>query len=113
MEFRRELEDRFGKIPHEAQELIRIVSLRRLARSLGVEKVALKMGQMYLYFVGEENKAYYQSPAFGRILSYLQQNPRRCKLRDINGRHSILIADVATVEEAVNILSTITLLQSV
>ena len=113
MEFRRELEDRFGKIPHEAQELIRIVSLRRIARSLGIEKIALKMGQMYLYFVGEENKAYYQSPAFGRILSYLQQNPRRCKLRDINGRHSILIADVATVEEAVNILSTITLLQSV
>ena len=113
LEFRRELEDRFGKIPHEAQELIRIVSLRRIARSLGIEKIALKMGQMYLYFVGEENKAYYQSPAFGRILCYLQQNPRRCKLRDIKGKHSILIADVTTVKEAVEILVSITSLQSV
>ena len=113
LEFRRELEDRFGKIPHEAQELIRIVSLRRIARSLGIEKIALKMGQMYLYFVGEENKAYYQSPAFGRILCYLQQNPRRCKLRDIKGKHSILIADVTTVKEAVEILASITSLQSV
>ena len=113
MEFRRELEDRFGKIPHEAQELIRIVSLRRLARSLGVEKVALKMGQMYLYFVGEENKAYYQSAAFGRIISYIQRNPLRCKFREKNGKRSILFANVATVEEAVTIMQEISAMEVV
>ena len=111
MEFRRQLEDRFGKIPHEALELIRIVSLRRLARSLGVEKVALKMGQMYLYFVGDENKAYYQSAAFGRIISYIQRNPLRCKFREKNGRRSILLANVATVEEAVSIMQQISILE--
>ena len=113
MEFRRELEDRFGKIPHEAQELIRIVSLRRLARSLGVEKVALKMGQMYLYFVGEENKAYYQSAAFGRIISYIQRNPLRCKFREKNGKRSILFANVAPVEEAVTIMQEISVMEVV
>lgn len=113
MEFRRELEDRFGKIPHEAQELIRIVPLRRIARSLGIEKIALKQGNMYMYFVGDENKAYYQSPAFGRILHYLQDDPIRCKLRDVNGKRSLLISNVETVEEAVTLLSSIATLPAV
>ncbi len=113
MEFRKRLQDRFGRIPHEANELIRIVSLRRVARTLGVEKVALKQKQMYIYFVGDENKAYYQSNAFGRILNYLQQNPRRCKIREIKGRRSMLISDVPTVEEAVAIFGTIATLNSV
>ena len=113
LEFRKRLEDRFGRIPHEAAELIRIVSLRRIARSLGIEKVVLKQHGMYIYFVGEENKAYYQSAAFGRILNYLQANPLRCKLREVRGKHSMLISDVPTVQEAVAILGGITQLQSV
>ena len=112
MEFRKRLEDRFGRIPHEALELIRIVSLRRIARTLGIEKVMLKQSEMYIYFVGEENRAYYQSPAFGRILQYLQQNTRRCKLREVNNRRSMLIHNVTTVEQAVSILQEITQLQS-
>lgn len=113
MKFRSDLEDRFGKIPHEAQELIRIVPLRRIARSLGIEKIALRQGNMYMYFVGEENKAYYQSDSFGKIINYLQQNPVRCQLRDIKGKHSMSLAHVSTVEEAVSILSTISSMQAV
>ena len=63
---------------------------------------------MYIYFVGDENKANYQSPAFGRILTYLQENPRRCHIRDIKGKRSLLIDDVDSVEEAISILTTIT-----
>ncbi len=112
LDFRNRLEDRFGKIPRQAAELIRIVTLRRIARTLGIEKIALKVGKMYLYFVGEENKAYYQSPAFGRILTFLQQNPRRCHIRDIKGKRSLLIDNVDSVEEAINILTTVTTLQA-
>ncbi len=110
LEFRRRIEDRFGKIPRQAAELIRIVTLRRIARTIGIEKVTLKMGNMYIYFVGDENKAYYQSPAFGRILTYLQQNPRRCHIRDNKGKRSLLIDNVDSVEEAISILNTVTTL---
>jgi transcription-repair coupling factor (superfamily II helicase) len=113
MEFRRRLEDRFGKIPREAQELIRIVTLRRIARTLGIEKIALKMDNMYIYFVGDENKAYYQSPAFGRILHYLQNDPSRCRIREVNGKRSLLINHVTSVQEAVGILSSISALEAV
>ena len=113
MAFRNRLQDRFGKIPKEAQELIRIVTLRRLARSLGIEKISLKQEKMYLYFVSDDNIAYYQSSAFGRILNFLQNNPRRCQLREIRGRRSMVISDISTVEEAVSILSTTSTLESI
>lgn len=105
--FKSRLEDRFGKIPRETAELLRIPRLRRLARQLGIEKVALKQESMYIYFVDNSNVAYYQSPMFGRILHYLQQNTRRCRIRENNGRRSIAISSAPTVEEAANILTTI------
>ncbi len=105
--------DRFGKIPHVTAELLRIPRLRRLARQLGIEKVVLKQETMFIYFVDDTNKAYYQSPMFGRILQYLQQNPQRCRIREKNGKRSFSIANVPTVEEAVHILDTMHSLQSV
>ncbi|MCM1347916.1 MAG: transcription-repair coupling factor [Firmicutes bacterium] len=104
LEFRERLVDRFGKIPHETAELLRIPRLRRLARRLGIEKVALKQDNMYVYFVDDNNVAYYQSPMFGKLLQYLQQNARRCRIREKNGRRSFAISQVSTVEEAVHIL---------
>ena len=110
--FKAKLLDRFGKIPHEAAELLRIPRLRRLARQLGIEKVNLKTGKMFIYFVGEENKAYYQSPMFGKLLHYLQNNSRRVKIRDIAGKRSFVIENVPTVEEAVNIFNQVLELSS-
>ena len=112
-DFEARLEDRFGSIPDVGKELIRIVPLRRTARRLGIEKIALMKGQMYAYFVGDENKAYYQSRAFGRMLNYLQMNPLRCKLREKNGKRSMLISNVTTVLQALDILRMITSLEAI
>ncbi|MDE5745153.1 MAG: transcription-repair coupling factor, partial [Paramuribaculum sp.] len=111
--FKTRLIDRFGNIPPETAELLRIPRLRRLARKLGIEKVVLKQEKMYIYFVDDSNKAYYQSPMFGRILHYLQDNPRRCQIREKNGRRSFAISDVKKVEDAVAILDTIHSLPSI
>ncbi|MDE5555475.1 MAG: transcription-repair coupling factor, partial [Muribaculaceae bacterium] len=111
--FRSRLEDRFGKLPKETIELLRIPRLRRLARRLGIEKVVIKQSVMYLYFVGDNNVAYYQSPMFGRLLNYLQQNPRRVKIRERNGRRSFAISDVDTVEAAVDILQKVISLDAI
>lgn len=111
--FKMHLEDRFGKIPSVTLELLRIPRLRYLARRLGIEKIGLKQSNMYLYFVDDSNKAYYQSPMFGRLLNYLQSNPRRCRIREKNGRRSFAISDVPTVEEAVAILQGILSLNAI
>lgn len=99
--------DRFGQIPHETKELMMIPRLRRRARALGIEKVVLKQNTMFIHFVDESNKAYYQSRAFGKILKFLTDNPRRVRIREKDGRRSFAIADVPTVDEAVSILKSI------
>ena len=110
--FRENLRDRFGEIPHTTEELIRIVPLRMSARRLGIERLLLKGGRMYLYFVGDANKAYYQSKAFGRMLTYLQLNPKRCQIREANGKRSFLVGEVPGVAEALAILQGIEALPS-
>ena len=103
-EFRRQLRDRFGAIPAISEELIKVVPLRMSARRLGIERLALKGGKMRVYFVGDDNKAYYQSAAFGKVLSFVQSDPRRCEIREIKGKRSILISGVSTVADALAIL---------
>ena len=105
--FALELKDRFGDIPASTSELIKVVPLRVAARQLGIERLTLKNGRMALFFVGDDNKAYYRSNAFGRVLSYLQAFPTRCALRENNGRRSIRIDNVDSVSEAFDILNTI------
>lgn len=110
--FGERLIDRFGPIPDVTAELMRIPRLRRLARTLGVEKVNLKQGRMYLYFVDQSNKAYYNSPMFGKLISYLQQNPRRVVIREKDGKNSFVVNYVTRVEEAVAILEHVLTLKS-
>lgn len=111
--FKTRLQDRFGKVPQVTLELLRIPRLRRLARKLGIEKVALKQSYMYTYFVDDSNKAYYQSPMFGRMLHYLQQHPRQCAIREKNGKRSFSFSNVTSVEQAVDILQQILDLNSI
>lgn len=103
-EFRAELRDRFGEIPSTTEELIRVVPLRMAARRLGIERLVLKGGKMRIYFVGDDNKAYYNSSAFGKVLAYLQQNARRCNLKEVNGRRLMVIDGVSAVTDALGIL---------
>ena len=105
--FKAKLEDRFGKIPNRSQELIRIVSLKRMARKLGIEKVVLKTGKMSLYLVSNPESNYYQSTAFDRLLQYVQANYKRCQLSEKNYRRMVIIQNVETVEKAVDILTTL------
>lgn len=105
--FAARLVDRFGQIPEPTQQLLMVPKLRRLARRLGIEKVVMKDRRMYLYFVDESNKAYYQSPMFGRLLHFLQLNPRRVKIRESErGRRSFAILNIPTVSDALKVFET-------
>ena len=102
--FRTRLIDRFGAVPQEGEELMRVAPLRRVSGQLGCEKLMLKQGRMTLYFVSNPHHPFYQSPAFDAILQFVASNPRRCQFRDMNGKRSLLISDVKTVEEALRLL---------
>ena len=90
-DFKARLIDRFGAIPPEGEELIRIVPLRRIAKRLGIEKIFLKSGRMTLFFVSNPDSPYYQSEAFGKMIGYMSRYPRQCNLREQNGKRSMII----------------------
>lgn len=110
--FRVRLEDRFGLIPPETEELLRIVPLRRLAAKLGAERVFLKAGRMTLFFVSNSESPYFQSAAFGKVISYMMAYTRRCDLRDQNGKRSMVVKSVTNVETAVSVLQEITAMEA-
>ncbi|MHB9055811.1 MAG: transcription-repair coupling factor [Paludibacteraceae bacterium] len=97
--FQSELTDRFGKIPKQAAGLMLIVRLRWLAMRYGVEKLVLKNEQMTAYLVSNQKSPYYQSDEFGRLLQYMARNPRKTKLREQNGKRSVVFMDVKSVED--------------
>lgn len=107
LNFIERLEDRFGKIPPEGRELIMVVRLRYLAKSLGIEKVVLKSGRMSLFLISNIESPYYQSMAFDKLLSYVQKYPRNCELKENNNRRSVSIKHVPNVETACMILNEI------
>ena len=105
--YRTRLIDRFGPVPHVGEELMLVVPLRRYGKQLGCEKVVLKQGRLSLFFVSNPNSPFYQSEAFDHILTFVAQNPRRCNFREVNGKRSMTIADIPTVEQAVKVLVSI------
>ncbi len=98
--FRSKMLDRFGAIPPESEELIRVVMLRRKAQDLGIEKIYLKGGKMTLFFVSSDNDRFYSSEMFGRILAYLPMSSFKNRMREGEGRCVLTIENIKSVETA-------------
>lgn len=83
---------------------MQVVVLRRVGKQIGCEKIILKQGRMQMQFVSDPNSVYYQSAAFDKILNYIGHHPRRCNLKERNGKRFMVVSDVMTVREGVMIL---------
>ena len=102
--YRKRLEDRFGPVPHEGEELMQVVMLRRLGRSLGCEKIMLKQHMLQMQLVSNKQSVYYQSEVFGKIIDYVMKHGRVCDMRDVGGKNRVVIKTVNSVSEAVKVL---------
>jgi transcription-repair coupling factor (superfamily II helicase) len=106
-DFRARLQDRFGPIPAKTEALIQIVPLRLMAKKLGIDKIILRTGSMTLYLIVNPKSSYYQSVAFDKLLEYIKQNPKICRLFEKNNRRLLNIQNVTSVEQALQIIQTI------
>ncbi len=104
LEYRKRLVDRFGPIPHEGEELLQVVRLRRLGKRLGCEKIILKFGKMQLQLVGNLQSVYYKSKSFESLINFIGSNARRCHLKDLGTRRLMQIDNVTSIEEATSLL---------
>ncbi|MDR1653415.1 MAG: transcription-repair coupling factor [Prevotellaceae bacterium] len=106
-DFIRRIEDRFGKLPQEAQQLIEIVKIRWVAMDYGIERLTLKNERMTACFVSNAQSPYYQSDNFGKVLQYAAAHPHHTRLREQNGKRSIVFSNIKTVYEAMKTMEDI------
>lgn len=105
--YRKRLEDRFGKMPKEGEQLLLVVPLRRIGKKLGCEKIILKQGRMQMQFVSNPESAYYKSQAFGRALNYIYSHTRRCNLKEARGHRFMIVTGITSVGDALEVLKEI------
>ncbi|WPP48117.1 transcription-repair coupling factor [Catalinimonas niigatensis] len=98
------LEDRFGPIPEQVQELVSTVRLRWIAETLGFEKLTLKNASMKGYFASSDNQEYFNSEIFGKILQYVQQHPKSCRLKETKKRLILVIQNIENTYKAIQVL---------
>jgi transcription-repair coupling factor (superfamily II helicase) len=101
--FRDSLQDRFGDIPSSVIQLIDSVRLRWVGEKLGFEKISLKNEKFKGQFVSGKDE-YFKSEIFGKVLSFVQANSRRCRMKDTNGKLILTIDKIGSVEDALKTL---------
>ncbi len=104
-DLRREMEDRFGPIPGQLEELIRIVQLKKVAQNLGFEKIILKNGVMLAYFISNSMHSYYRGDLFPAILTAIQSLGDRCRVNEVKERLYIRVKNILDVRQAIQFLS--------
>ncbi len=106
-EFEQQLLDRFGKLPAQTEGLLEVVRLRWLAIELGIEKIVIKNNKFICYFVSNKDSAYYHSPIFNRVLSFVQQKHSICKMEEKNNKLMITIKYIKDIFKAKELLGKI------
>jgi transcription-repair coupling factor (superfamily II helicase) len=106
------IEDRFGPLPNEVKDLVKIVRLRWDAEKLGFEKLTIKNEILKAFLISSDNEQYYNSPIFGGILKYTQQHPRLCKIKDGKSRIIFIVNTIDSVDKAAELLKEILNLKS-
>src|SRR5690606_26534357 len=78
--FKKELEDRFGKLPEEAEGLLTSVRIKWAGMKLGFERIVLKNGKMTGYFIQDPEHSFFQGNMFNKILQYVQTHPKAARM---------------------------------
>jgi len=98
--FVKALEDRFGPIPHQVDELILSFRLRWLAQEIGIEKLVLKSDKMIGYFIANPQSNFYEAPVFTKVLSYIQGSGNAIKLSEKNDKLRIIYSNITNLSQA-------------
>jgi len=97
--FHTELNDRFGPVPAQVEDLFDTVRIRKLAVELGFEKIILKNETVKCFFINRPDSPYFESATFNNILNFIQKQTNKAKLKQ-TGRSFLLVLDnIASMQE--------------
>ena len=103
--FRTRLIDRFGPLPPEGEELLRITPLRQLGRHVGAERLTLKNGRLTLHFISNPDSPFFRSATFANLITFATNHFRRCQFAEVKGHRRLIVKDVATVADALQVVA--------
>jgi transcription-repair coupling factor (superfamily II helicase) len=95
-----EMEDRFGKMPLEVQDMIDLVRCRWKAQVLRVEKITLKSNILKLYFVSKE----IPQEIVLKVIQFVNGKKGQCQLREKSGKMILQVDRISTIPELNTIL---------
>jgi transcription-repair coupling factor (superfamily II helicase) len=106
--FEKELLDRFGEMPKEAEDLLNSVRIKWIAISMGLERLVMKQKKMVGYFVADQQSAFYQSAAFTKVLQYVQTHPQKVTMKEKQTRNGLRLLltfeGISSVDKALRAL---------
>ncbi len=97
--FHQELQDRFGPVPSQVEDLFTTVRVRKMAVELGFEKLFLKNETLKCFFVSNPDSPYFQSETFNRILEFLQTGTNKGKLKQVGKNGILVVEDIVNMTE--------------
>ncbi len=106
--FEKELRDRFGELPKQAEDLLNSVRIKWIAISMGLERLVMKQKKMVGYFVADQASAFYQSPSFTNVIQYVQSHPQKVTMKEKQTRNGLRLLltfeGISTVDKALRAL---------
>ncbi|WP_299116014.1 transcription-repair coupling factor [uncultured Winogradskyella sp.] len=109
--FESEIIDRFGEMPTQVSDLLDSVRLKWIATEIGLEKLIMKQGKLIGYFIQDQQSAFYQSDGFTKVLQFVQENARSCKMKEKETRNGLRLLltfeNIKSTSQALTTLSKI------
>lgn len=99
-----QLQDRFGKMTTEVENLFEVVKIRNAGSRLGFEKVIIKNGMFIAFFISNQMSPYFRSDVFARILEKINAGTYNLELKQSEGKLKIITRKVDTLAKASEIL---------
>ncbi len=99
-----QVQDRFGPLPQELQNLLYVVKIRNLGTHIGFEKIIIKNGMQIMFFVSNPLSPYYKSKVFEQVLGKVNENPGLYKFNQDGGKLRTVTRGVDSMEKAYLIL---------
>jgi len=99
LSFSHKLEDRFGKMPKEVDELLLSFKLRWLAKKSGMERIVLKSNKFVGFFIQDPQSPFYESDTFGVLLNNVQHSNNACRLAQKGDKLRLIIDSVHNINE--------------
>ena len=103
--FKTQLQDRFGTMSREVENLFEVVKIRNAGTRLGFEKIIVKNGMFIAFFISNQMSPYFQSDTFSRILERINSGVVQLELKQSEGKLKVVTRKVDSLEKARAILT--------